>query len=272
MMRLAGAIGTISMTLILGGLWGTGCGGTETEPAAANPFASESGFCQQLAEAICVEDVVKACYLSDSANLEDDADVCAELAGAPGICNPQGYAYNADGAAECVEKTRQMYEDAQLTAAELKAQGIACAKVFSAGGAVGASCSFDHQCDGSASLRCVTKLDGTGTCQVPALAAAGADCSAPDAVCGTGLYCNETDNCVAREEESGDCSETQLCIETAVCTNNVCLGKSENAAICANASECLGGFCLKKTGENTGQCGSFIPLTFDGAACVPLTP
>lgn len=271
-MRLVGVFGIVAVTGAVMGL-AMGCdGGTETEPAAPNPLESEAGFCEKFAEAVCLDGVVKACYLSDDANLEEDKAKCIELASQRSFCNPLDYPYDPDGAQACIDATAALYDQAELTAQEIVNQRLACLAVFSAGGAVGSPCAQDHECDGAAGLRCVTKVSAEGTCQVPAEVEPGFDCSSPDSVCAEGFYCNESENCVAKEDIGSTCTATQPCVDDAICTSDVCLEKAANGEICSAASECLGGFCLKKGDAATGQCGAFIPLTFDGQACVPLTP
>ena len=89
-------------------------------------------------------------------------------------------------------------------------------------------------------------------------------------MCPAELYCDAGEHCVARQDAADPCSETMLCVETARCVSDVCLDKAGNGEACVSEDECLGGFCIKKAGESAGQCGSFIPLTFDSAACATL--
>ena len=297
-MRLAGVLGLVAMATTVVGLTAAGCGGAETEGVdpPPDPLASESGFCKALAESVCLPEVVKACYLSDDASLETDTASCVEIASQNSFCNPAGHPYDPAGAEDCIAKTEALYDDAELNQAELDNQREACLAVFSAGGAVGASCGIDADCDGAEGLRCVTKIVSTGggggggagggggggaggpsvtiegTCQIPSQVGPGLDCGAADAVCEDGFYCNESENCVAEETVGEACSQALPCVAEAKCEANVCVEKLGNGQTCTTANDCLGGFCLTKTGDMTGQCGSFIPLTFDGQICALLTP
>ena len=307
-MRLAGVLGLVAMATTVVGLTAAGCGGAETDPVdpPADPLATEAGFCEALAEAVCLPEVVKACYLSDDASLEADTASCVEIASQPSFCNPAGHPYNREGAEDCIAKTEALYDDAELNQAELDNQREACLAVFSAGGAVGASCVVDADCDGAKGLRCVTKFVTTGgggaggaggaggggvggsgvggggaggpdvtvegTCQIPMQVGPGLDCAAADAVCEDGFYCNESNNCVAEEGIGDACSAGEPCVSEAKCEAGLCVEKASNGESCTSANDCSGGFCLTKAGDTSGQCGSFIPITFDGQICALLTP
>ncbi|MCA9622163.1 MAG: hypothetical protein KC731_24235 [Myxococcales bacterium] len=249
-----------------------GCGGVDESEPQPDPNETEQGFCAALAEVICSQAVVEACYLSDSSTLAADTESCVERASRASVCNPAGLPYDKSGAQSCLAATKAMYGDAKLGTEELEAQRRACLKAFSRGGDAGTACVVDEDCDGAGGLRCVKKVTGEASCQIPKEVGGGADCSAADAVCGEGFYCSESANCVAREAVNEACSDLMLCVEDAICTADVCLAKKANSTLCAEDSECLGGFCIKKTGENTGQCGGFIPVDFDSAVCGLLTP
>ncbi len=263
-------IAILSSALLTSAVLGSGCTGREEEQKPpVSLLDSEQGFCQKLGEVICNPDVVEACYLSDDASLDADTQKCIDAA-ASNACNPSGHDYNKAAANPCLTAIQKMYQDAKLERVELEEAREACLATFPGSGGEGSACSVDEDCDGAEGLRCVSKPGAAGSCRVPVEVEPAADCSSPASVCPSELYCDAGEHCVARQDPGDACSDTMLCVDTARCVSDVCLGKADNGETCSSEDECLGGFCIKKAGEASGQCGAFIPLTFDSAACATL--
>lgn len=248
------------------------CTTTEEEPdGSTSPYATESGFCAALAEAECNDQVVTGCFGSDEASLPSDRSKC--ISARKNLCNPQGLDYNSGAAQTCIAARRSALADAQLTMVELAAAEKACLEVFSRGGASGASCSADVDCDTADDLRCVIKPGAaSGNCAEPTFVDGGVDCSAPNAVCNEGFYCSAESGNICREQpaEGDDCSASAPCAEgfnCSVATGGVCLAKGQGGDSCASAGECAGGFCSKPTGAANGTCTSTDQLTSTSQSC-----
>jgi len=251
----------------------SGCGGPETEQATPSPLNTEQGFCDALAAAICNAEVVEACYLADAESLDENTEECVDLASKSAVCNPSNHSYNKDAADACLQAVTTLYADARLEQSELDEAREACLDTFPGSGSLNADCVVHEDCNGADGLRCVGKPGQDATCQAPVEIEPAGDCSAADAVCPDDLYCDSPgEHCVAKQGAGDSCDDTALCDASAQCAGGLCVSKLANGEVCSADGECSGGFCVKKTGENTGQCGSFIPLTFDSAACEPLTP
>lgn len=269
-MSLTKTIGITLSALLTTAVIGSGCTSREEEQnPAASVLNTESGFCKRMGELICNKNVVEACYLSDDDSLEADTESCVAAA-AQNACNPNNQTYDKTAANPCLTAVKALYDDAKLETVELEEARVACLAALHGDGGSGASCMFDEDCDGSEDLRCVTKPGQEGSCRVPEEVEPAADCSSAAAVCPDDLFCDEGEHCVARQEPPDSCSPTSLCIETAQCLSDVCVDKAANGETCQSESECLGGFCIKQTGAAQGQCGAFIPVTFDSAACATL--
>jgi hypothetical protein len=258
-----------------------GCGGDDSTAIPPDPYATEQGFCDAFAKAICNGSVVSACYGSDESTLAEDTARCVENA-TVNACNPGDYAYHRGGAEACLAAIQAAYADARLTGDELEAAREQCLAAFSDNGGVGSSCVRDEDCDGSAGLRCVAKPAQDGTCQVPVLS--DGDCSAEDAVCPDGEYCAKLEGqevyvCAPFVASGSPCSETILCDpDESLCITDMmmmssCTPKTDNGQTCTENTQCKGGFCVRPTGATEGTCVATLTLTpTDDQSCVALLP
>ena len=256
------------------GLLAAGCSGTETSEPVAPAYASETAFCQAVAEVVCNANVVEACYLSSPATLPEDTKSCVEQYSRKVNCNPGDFPYHSGGAEACIAAMKAAYADAAINQTDIQKMADACLPVFSGGGPAGSVCDVDTDCDGSASLRCVIKA-GEGTCQVPEEVGPAQPCGDPQQVCEEELYCGSDNQCITRPgvdpELDHDCSDVKPCVEDARCIDGICFAKTANGQSCVEADECLGGFCV--TGATGGTCGAQYILAPTAAdTCTPFLP
>lgn len=253
------------------------CGSDEPAAPQPDPLATEADYCDALAVALCNAQVVGGCYLSDAASLEADTKKCVAALSASGTCNPDGLPYERDGAEACIALLAATFADAIISKGELsesqaEAAAVACAGVFSAGGAQGSACAEDVDCDFDGGLRCVERPGAKGTCQVPEGVGPAESCAAENQHCDEGFYCGQDDACVKEKEVGQDCSEFKPCIEDARCEQGACIAKKANGEDCGAADECTGGFCVAASGATKGVCGAQLVLApTTGDSCDPFT-
>jgi hypothetical protein len=85
--------------------------------------------------------------------------------------------------------------------------------------------------------------EGEGTCQLPQRVGAGEDCSADNAVCGLGFYCNG-DNCIAGERAGDPCISHEQCGTTGFCgLTSVCEARLGINSPCGFDQQCDSGLC-----------------------------
>jgi hypothetical protein len=262
-----------SLVLLASAAAAGGCVVTEDEEPSGStyPYPTESAFCAALAGVECNDNVVTACFGSDESSLESDRSKCESAREAQ--CNPEHLHYNPEAAVPCLDARKAALTDAALTRAEIDAADEACLPVFSRGGASGASCTADVDCDTAGGLRCVTKPgQASGNCAEPTIAEGGAKCDASNIVCADGLYCNADagDFCTVQPAEGEDCSAAAPCADGFKCsleTGGVCLAKAANGDACAADAECTGGFCTKPSGAANGTCTSTSQLASTSQSC-----
>lgn len=271
MTRLVVAVGLTAAGI---GMTGAGCVSSETTPPEdpPPPYPFVSDFCAKLAELVCIDDVVRACYGSDDASLEQDKQACVSAFMTSSRCNPN-IDYHHEGAEPCLAAWQEVYADAAVTADELEdAEEICLDAFYDPVGVVNSECSYDYECDVSQDLRCVIKPGAvTGTCQVPIRVGAGHQCGAIDQYCEDGFYCDEASGaCLARKRVGEACSSTILCVESALCSmpvDGVCEAKLPNNSPCSADIQCERGLCNKGSGDEEGVCAGNIPLYQNGAVC-----
>lgn len=271
---------SLCKTLLLGtaaafavGLPAIACKNIETTPPTGPAYPSESSFCQAVAEAVCNENVVEACYGSSQASLADDTQSCREQYARQPNCNPAGFDYHSAGAEACIAAMKDAYADSKLTAADLTAVADACLPVFSKGGPVGSLCDIDSDCDGALGLRCVIKPGQIGSCQDPETIGPGLSCVGEAQRCEEGFYCGSDAACIQRPGPGQGCDDAKPCVEDALCIDMMCTAKTPNGGACQQDGECLEGFCIKATGSPDGTCAAQLalsPTTQD--SCTPFLP
>ena len=271
------SFGRFALVLGMAGALAGGCTVTqETTQVTPDPYPDVATFCAKLATAICNANVVTACYGSDAASLPTDTQSCIDAYSQLAVCNPGGLPYHKDQAANCLAQLQATYTDAKVEAAELKNVMDACVQVFFTGLGTGATCTADSDCNTLGQLRCVIKAgDPNGTCEIPTEVSGGLDCSAPNAQCIDGFYCDGS-NCLGMPGEGHACSTTIPCQDTCTCsapTGGVCTLKLANGADgCAADGDCQSGFCTKATGAQTGRCTQTSTLSSTSDNCAPFLP
>jgi hypothetical protein len=269
-MRSAASMITLAVAALASAALSVAACSNPTQAETPNPYATEVGFCRELAKTLCNSAVVQACYLSDEKTLTADTDRCVQELSLPARCNPAGLPYHVAGAAACIAAGAAAYGDAKLTMSELVAYRDECLAAFSHNGSKDSACISDSDCDGSLGLRCLLRADA-GTCQIPEEVMPGMDCSAPAAWCSDGFYCDSGEHCVATQSVGKSCAAAP-CDDESNCdpTTKQCVAKKDNGASCENPSDCSGGFCVKATGQTMGTCGStWILSPTNDTSCEP---
>jgi hypothetical protein len=267
------ALATLSMGGIVVGAMAMGCSSSD-DPPPADPLATESGFCVELAKVICQDAVVESCYGSAASTLEDDKKTCLENAETK-FCNAANLVYRPAGAQECIDSYKAAYDEAELNQAELDNLAKACHKTLSGSAVKGESCEVDSDCNGADGLYCVIKPGAEGTCQVPEEIDPGLDCGSANQVCVDGFFCSsDADACIAERDVGDECSEAQPCNAEALCDDatTMCVAKKANGNECTRNEECSGGFCDINAGDIDGRCRATLPVTVANGQCDDLLP
>ncbi len=239
---------------------------TGPAPGPSYKYPTEQSFCDALAKAECQQQVVEACYGSDSSTLTADTTKCVGVRSNDVKCNPSGFPYNPAAAEPCIAKRKEVYADAELTKAEIEADYEACLPVFSRGGSAGSTCTEDLDCDTGTGLRCLVKIgQTTGSCAVPEVVSGGFKCTGEAQVCADDFYC--ATNCLARPAENEACSDTIPCLDGLKCASNLCIPKAANGSPCSIGDDCSGGFCIKGTTGTSGTCSSKFTLAITSDTC-----
>lgn len=262
--------GFVALVLVGGCVIGTD--ETEGGPApGSSPYANEASFCEAVAKAQCSDAVVQGCYSSDSESLAEDKASCVAQRKSTSVCNPRRLKYGKANAKACVDAHTAAYKDGSISSGDVDAIDAACMTVLYGGGTQGASCTRDDDCDTPNDLRCVNKSgDVEGICIVPTEVGAGLDCSANDAECIEGFYCNASDDCVGLEGNGSGCGIGMPCEEGLSCSaesDGVCFPKGGNSDPCDTGDECASGFCTIATGSNEGRCTATLTFQSTSKSC-----
>jgi hypothetical protein len=261
----AGRLVLASAALALaGGVIGTGCGGQDV--------STVQGFCTALAQADCSASIVTACYGSSEEQLQADTDACIQARSGLDTCNPGNLPYHADFADGCIAQHQQVFSASTIDQEGWKSVREACLPALNRGGRQGSTCTDDSDCDvGYQGLRCLIRVGGKGTCQVPREVTGGSSCKDPTAQCPTGQYCSADFHCVETPLKGEACGAGQPCSSGLQCESddNVCVSQIPNGSKCSSDSECKGGFCLDTaTGK---QCAGSYVFAFGATTCTEVT-
>lgn len=255
MLVLAGAA-----LALAGGVIGTGCGGADV--------STEDGFCAALAEADCSYAIVQACYGSSDASIQADVDACISARRQPSKCNPARLPYHPEFADACIAQHQTVFANATIDGQSWASVSEACLSTFNRGGQAGSSCTADHDCDvGYGGLRCMVRVGGKGTCQVPKPVMGGDSCKDPAAQCPADKYCNADFFCVVKPSNTDACGAGQPCGDGFRCNGELekCEPQLPNGSDCSRDSDCTGGFCLDTaTGK---QCAASYVFSFGATTC-----
>jgi hypothetical protein len=197
-------------------------------------------FCERWAAAACSGEVISACQAADA----DDCQASQIV-----FCLDRLPATRFSGAraAECIDAVEAAYDDADITADEMPIVlrfAAPCDRLVSGPRGQGEACNSPSDCDAPEGLDCVFKNDpDEGTCQVPETVGAGQDCSAVNAVCQPGFYCNG-DNCIAGESVGDPCTRNEQCGATGYCgLTSVCEARRAVNSPCGFDEQCATGLC-----------------------------
>lgn len=268
-------------------------GGSKKEPDDLDTF------CARWANRACNEDVVTACAAeSDDACAATQKQFCLGLI-------PDGK-YSPQSTDECLKAVEAAYSDAELDAEErdtvLHLQGP-CALLVSGSAGKGASCMETGDCNTESGLVCVRKPgEGSGTCQEPEIVGAGFECTADNAVCEDGFYC-DGENCIAKKGDGKPCSEDVPCKDEFKCESpdgeppavpdagagapdgglgdgggaatsaddRICVARLPNRAECTKDADCESRICAKARDSDSGRCTPTVVLSVNEAICNDLS-
>lgn len=221
--------------LILSGLFlGLACSSDDTAPQTV------SSFCEQWAEGACSGQVVSACQAADANDCRaSQIALCLDMLPSEGFAGSQ--------AEQCLSAVRSAYADADLTADELGTVlrlGAPCDRLVSGPGGGGAMCNSRLDCDAPEGLDCVFKGEDTsGTCQVPTEVGAGLDCSAVNAVCAEGFFC-DGENCIGGQSPGEACTVNRECND-GYCSAGTCVASLAVDTPCTSDEQCASGLCYQ---------------------------
>jgi hypothetical protein len=199
-----------------------------------------SRFCERWASAACSTEAVSACQAADP-------DDCRTSQAAFCLGQLPASGFSGERAGECVDAVEAAYEDADLTAEELATVlrfAAPCDGLVKGPSNAGEECTARSDCDAPAGFDCVFKGGSTeGSCQIPVSVGPGQDCTAPDAVCGVGFYCNG-ENCIAGERVGEACTSSAQCGTNAYCgLTSVCEARRDVNSPCGFDEQCATGLC-----------------------------
>jgi hypothetical protein len=214
-------------------------------PCACSDDSSKSetreDFCGRWGDAVCNDGVVSACQATnaDACRLGEER-FCLTLVPANGFV--------ADRADICIDAVKAAYSDADLTAKELDTVlrlAAPCDQLVRGPRAAGESCMTRLDCNGPEGYDCVFKGgETTGNCEKPALSQPGRDCSADNAVCTEGFFCNGS-NCVEGAAPGAACLRNAQCAAGFCGPNDLCSAALAVDQDCTFDAQCASGLCYR---------------------------
>ena len=238
-----------------------GCSAKE----ASDPYPSGSDFCQAWGKAACNSQVVKVCSGMTTTSALTDACVVKQQTFCQNHVPTVGY--SSAQAQTCLDAVSRAYSDATLTGPEIttvRELGDPCNHLIKGPAAVGDSCNQDNDCDTVNNVLCVMK-SGVGTCVVPKVVPNGTDCSAPEADCQPGFYCDSS-NCVQAHAVGKACTADFECAEGLACSASQCTTRV-NPGMCSTNTDCTTGVCDITGTDTTGTCVDEITLARAESLC-----
>jgi hypothetical protein len=205
------------------------------------PNTPES-FCARWARAACSPEVVSACQAADASDCQaSQVEFCLDALPAAGFSGAK--------ADQCLDAVESAYEDADITSDEIHTVlrfAAPCDQLVRGLRAEGEECDSRSDCDAPRGFDCVFKGDtSTGTCQLPETIGAGRDCSAANAVCEAGFYCNG-ENCIAGEDVGDPCTYHAQCGPAGYCgLTSVCQPRASVGSSCGFDEQCASGVCYQ---------------------------
>jgi hypothetical protein len=152
----------------------------------------------------------------------------------------------ADKAGACIDAVRAAYSDADLTGEELDTVlrlAAPCDQLVRGPRRTGESCTSRLECDGADGYDCVFKAgEATGSCAQPIVVQPGRDCSAENAVCSEGFFCNGN-NCIEGAASGEVCERNDQCASGFCGPDHLCVAARAVNATCTVDEECSSGLC-----------------------------
>jgi hypothetical protein len=206
----------------------------------SQPEETREDFCERWGEAACSDEVVSVCQsASASACRLSQESYCLSLVPAAGFASAQADA--------CIGAIGAAYADADLNAAELKTVlrlAAPCDRLIRGPQEDSETCTERTDCDTAADFTCVIKGAQTqGRCAIPREVEAGRDCSADNAVCEAGFFC-DGDNCIEQRAAGAACVRNEQCAE-GYCDGSECTAGLGIDTACTSDEQCASGFCFE---------------------------
>jgi hypothetical protein len=248
-----------------GGAMAIGCGGAD--------LSTPNGFCAAVAAADCSISIVQACLGSSDATLQTDTDRCVAARSKLTTCNPSNLTYHPDFADACIAQHQLVFSSTSIDSTSYQSLVEACLPVFNQGRPQGAACKLDSDCDvGFAGLRCLTRVGGNGTCQVPNPVEGGSSCKDPTAQCPDAQYCDSNFHCVEVGLKGDACGAGEPCGTGTRCNKdlNQCVNQLANGEKCAADGDCAGGFCLGAA-DGSSRCAGSLVFAQGSSICLDFT-
>jgi len=231
----------------------------------SDPYATVSDFCAAWGKAACNSTVVNHCSgLATTADLTS-ACVLKQQVFCEGLVPNTGY--SSAQAKTCLDAVSNAYSDAALDGTEIatvRELGAPCNHLIKGPVAMGGTCTKDTDCDTVHNVLCVMK-SGVGTCVIPTVVANGTDCTAPEASCNPGFYCDGS-NCVAQHALNKNCTGDYECAMGLACTSGKCTMPVDPDQ-CTADTDCTTGVCDITSGMSTGMCTDQIILSHAESVC-----
>lgn len=223
------------------------CSSSEEGPA----FPDVASFCAAYGDALC-QGVAAGCGTT--------ADNCKTKAVAQCNGNASGKAYNASGAQDCIDKTKNLFSQKTFTADQEKDQQNACGRTFGGSVAKNGACQSNFDCQGQ-------MVCDKGLCADKTDKKLGDACNNPGDICEKGSYCGEQGAvkfCLAKKSQGELCLPGVPCKEDLYCVST-CQPKKGPGQVCGADDECQAATtspycdpvqakCLPKYGLGTESC------------------
>jgi hypothetical protein len=227
----------------------------------AEPEETREEFCERWGGAACSERVVTACQsASASACRLSQESFCLTLVPAAGFSPAQADA--------CVRAVAGAYSDADLTTSELKTVlrlAAPCDRLVRGPREDSEPCTQRTDCDTVAGYTCVIKgQQAQGRCAIPREVGAGRDCSADNAVCEAGFFCDGA-NCIEQRAAGGACVRSEQCAE-GYCNGSTCAAGLGIDSACTDDEQCASGLCYAFS-DTSQVCTDYVRLSRTDPIC-----
>ncbi len=256
--------------IALGLLVAAGCSSKDESP---DPNGTVDLFCSNWGKAACSPTVVANCSGTDSTSLTDaltHACIESQRSFCEGLV-PDGF--SSAQAKSCLDGVAQAYSDATLSALEVatvRHRGPPCNHLIKGPALAGEACNSDDDCNTLQNYLCVQK-SGVGSCEIPMVVDNGTSCTAANAACNPGFYC-DGDNCVQSKAADGKCADNFECGAGLSCDAD-----TKKCAVRVDQKECTSDddctakhVCDIAAGAKTGTCVTSIILTSTDKLCEDL--